>query len=93
MTTFTGSNSSDNIISDADLIFARKGDDVVHATHPARPTGDAAVAVFGGEGNDLLLYEGSPPGAAVLFGGDGADTLQGGSGDDFLSGDRGLDLL
>jgi Ca2+-binding RTX toxin-like protein len=96
MTTFQGSNGDDNIVSDADVIFARKGNDVVRATNLTSAT------VHGGEGDDILIYESFLRGGAALFGGDGADwlrsdvgddTLVGGLGPDTLSGSAGNDLL
>jgi Ca2+-binding RTX toxin-like protein len=87
MTTFQGSNDNDNIVSDADVIYARKGDDVVRATKAGSAT------VYGGEGDDILSYEGFPRGQAALFGGDGADWLRGNSGDDSLIGGLGQDTL
>jgi Ca2+-binding RTX toxin-like protein len=98
MATYTGTNGDDNITSDADIIFARKGNDTVVAT------GGPLVTVHGGEGADVLqvLYEQFGGRAAVMFGDDGADrlgggflndTLVGGNGDDTLSGEHGDDVL
>jgi Ca2+-binding RTX toxin-like protein len=98
MATYTGTNGDDNITSDAEIIFARKGNDTVVAT------GGPLATIHGGEGDDVLrvLYEQFGGRAAVMFGDDGADrlaggflddTLSGGNGDDTLSGEHGDDVL
>lgn len=85
MTTYTGTNNDDIIVSDADIINARKGADTVTATNPVLATINA------GEGNDVVAYTGS--GESVQFGGDGADLLQGGALLDRLFGEYGADTL
>jgi Ca2+-binding RTX toxin-like protein len=87
MSTFTGTNGPDNILSDATIIYARKGDDTVHATNPLE------VSVFGGEGSDSIFYDGGSLGQATLEGADGEDWLRGGQSNDYLSGGRGEDIL
>jgi Ca2+-binding RTX toxin-like protein len=85
MATFTGTNLDDFITSDADLISARKGNDTVHATNAV------AATVQGGEGADLIFYDGA--GFASLSGGDAGDTMTGGGFEDTLTGENGADLL
>jgi Ca2+-binding RTX toxin-like protein len=87
MTTYTGTNGDDNITSNADNIFARKGNDTVVAT------GGPLVTVDGGEGNDILRYEPTGRGQAVMFGGDGNDRIEGDFLNDTLNGERGDDTL
>jgi Ca2+-binding RTX toxin-like protein len=87
MSTFTGTDGPDVILSDADLIYAGMGDDTVHATN------NVAVSIFGGSGDDILLFEGAFVGQATLAGGSGDDLLGGGPASDFLSGGTGEDTL
>jgi Ca2+-binding RTX toxin-like protein len=85
MATYTGTNLDDLITSEADIISARKGNDTIHATNAV------AATVQGGEGADLIFYDGA--GSASLSGGDAGDTVTGGGFEDTLAGENGADLL
>jgi Ca2+-binding RTX toxin-like protein len=87
MATYTGTNGNDNITSDADVILALRGADTVVAT------GGPQVTVDGGAGDDVLRYEPSGRGAAVMFGRAGDDRIEGDFLNDTLSGGRGNDTL
>jgi serralysin len=88
MAIFNGNNSSNNITSNADIIDAKGGNDTVTATNTSFAT------VFGGDGNDTLIYAGSASGGqSLMFGGSGADLLRGGMFKDILDGGSGNDTL
>ncbi len=90
-------------------IFAGRGDDVVFASAPFGRASVSGFAIFGQEGNDIivgssrrdLLYGDfdelqeriTPDGHDQIFAGDGHDYLFGGGGDDALYGQAGNDFL
>lgn len=85
--TFTGSGDNDIITTDADVIFGKRGDDLITATNPYK------VTVSGGGGNDHIVYQPNGVGFAVIHGDDQNDYIVGASGNDQLYGDGGNDYV
>lgn len=86
--TFTGTGDADVITTDADIIFGKRGDDLITATNRYK------AIISGGEGNDLIRYTSTDGiGFAVVHGDDQNDTIYGGAGADQLYGDAGEDLV
>ena len=81
--------SFDRSTFNAVAVFLGSGDDQFRTVSGGTPTSDAALTVFGGNGNDFLL---GGAGNDTLFGGNGQDELRGGGGTDALFGGNGSDL-
>jgi Ca2+-binding RTX toxin-like protein len=70
---------------DQDEVYLNDGND------NATMTNATSVFAYGGNGEDILSYEGT--GIAHLYGGAGGDFLLGGAHNDIISGDDGGDIL
>ena len=98
MATFIGTNFRDVFTGTQDTMYGLDGDDDLRAT------GSYLTTLYGGNGNDLLVFQGAST-YGELYGGSGndslfastgiiaADYLNGGNGNDYLAGYYGNDVL
>ena len=98
MATFIGTNFRDVFTGSQDTMYGLDGDDDLRAT------GGYLTTLYGGDGNDLLVFQGAATygelygdrGNDSLFASTGivaADYLSGGTGNDYLAGYYGNDVL
>ena len=84
----------------ANLIYGNQGDDTIGGALFSKPVASSDT-VYGGQGNDSILYQNSNDGAYIygnlgndnIRGSAGNDFIFGGQGDDSIQGNRGHDVL